>query len=293
MTQRKSLKQILADWLPLIIFILLLMVLWEVTKVIGGSPIRGEENVVLWDPPFRWRFANDLNMPHLWHIAEGFINPASRNGPPLYTLLGDAMLWSFTITLVGFVFGTSLGLIIAIILVHSDTLYGAFMPYIIASQTIPILVIAPMVVIWLQSGWGSVAVIAAYLTFFPVTIAALRGFRSVSSESLDLMHSYGANRLEILLKLRFPTAVPYLFVGFKIAATASVIGTIVGELPSGIDDGLGSVILNYAQYYTTAPARLWATLLASAVLGIGVYLLVVLMERVVMRMGMQSLADEI
>lgn len=285
-------RYFITNWLPVIVLILLLILTWEVTKAIGGSPWRTVEGDVYWDPPVRWKFANDLNMPHLWDVFAAFVRPASRNGPPLTTLLADAMLWTFQVTLVGFALGTLFGLFIAIVLIHSDTLYGAFIPYIVASQTIPILVIAPMVVIWLQAGWWSVAVIAAYLTFFPVTIAALRGFRSVSPESLDLMHSYGANPLQILFKLRFPAAVPYLFVGFKIAATASVIGTIVGELPSGIDDGMGSVILNYAQYYTTAPSRLWATLLASAALGIAVYLLVIFIEQIVMRFGFQKLAEQ-
>ena len=291
-TLNQRIRRLIVNWLPLILLIILLMVVWEATKAIGGSPWRTEVGDVYWDPPVRWRFANDLNMPHLWEIFQAFVRPASRNGPPLTSILIDAMFWSFRVTLVGFAFGTLLGLVIAMILIHSDMLYGAFMPYIVASQTVPILVIAPMVVIWLQAGWWSVAVIASYLTFFPVTIAALRGFRSVSPESLDLMYSYGATPLDILIKVRFPTALPYLFVGFKIAATASVIGTIVGELPSGIDDGLGSVILNYAQYYTTAPSRLWATLLASAVLGIAVYLLVILAERIVLRFGFQTPEDK-
>ena len=275
-------RSFLGNWLPLILFIIFLAILWEVIKLVGGSPIRVEGELI-WDPPFRFRFANDLNMPHLWDIFAAFARPASRNGPPLIVLLLQAMQFTFAVTLIGFAIGTAFGLLISLILIHFKILNRALVPYIVASQTVPILVIAPMVVIWLQAGWWSIAIIAAYLTFFPVVIAALRGFRSVPQEMLDLMHSYAANPLQILLKVRFPVAVPYLFVGFKIAATASVIGTIVGELPSGIDDGLGSVILNFAQYYSTGPSRLWACLLASAALGIATYLLVVVVEKLVVR----------
>lgn len=290
-------RQWRADWLPLLTLIVLVMVGWEVIKLIGGSPIRvnmlfGQPVEWVYDPPFRFRFANDLNMPHIWDIFAAFARPASRNGPPLILPLLEAAWLTLRVALVGFALGSAIGLLLAISLTQSRLLNRALVPYIIASQTVPILVIAPMVVIWLRAGWFSIAVIAAYLTFFPVTISALRGLQSVKPEALELMQTYAASPLQILLKLRLPAALPYLFVGFKIAATASIVGTIVGELPSGISDGLGIAVLNFAQYYTTGPAKLWATILVAGALGISVYVLVHLAETRLLR-GWSRGADDL
>src|SRR5439155_10763181 len=131
-------------------------------------------------------------------------------------------------------------------------------PYVVASQTVPIIAIAPVVVIWLQAGWLSVAVISAYLTFFPVTIAGLRGLRSPDPRALELMRSYAASPRDVLVKVRMPAAAPYLFAALKVVPTAGGVGAIIGELPSGIRDGLGGAILNFNQRYITGSPQLWA-----------------------------------
>jgi NitT/TauT family transport system permease protein len=275
--------------LPLVGLLILLVIAWQVVKLIGGNPLRIDTTLfgapVQWvyDPPLRFQFANDINMPPVWDILAAFGRPATRNGPPLIEPLASAAWFTFRVALVGFALGSSIGFLFAIVVLHSRLLDRFLTPVIVASQTIPILVIAPMVVIWLRAGWWSIAIIAAYLSFFPVTISALRGLRSVSPESLELMRSYAATPWETLVKLRIPSALPYLFVGLKIAATASVIGTIVGELPSGINEGLGALILNFAQYYTTGPAKLWASILVTALLGISVFVLVNLGEMLLLR----------
>ena len=183
---------------------------------------------------------------------------------------------------------------IGVVLVHSRLLQRGFLPYIVASQTVPILAIAPMVVVWLGGrglpGWFSVSVIAAYLTFFPVTINTLRGLDSADPRALELMRSYAANRLRILWKVRIPASLPYLFAAFKISATASIVGAIIGELPASIQDGLGGAILNFNQYYASAPTRLWATNLVAAALGIVFFLLVVAAERAVVRRAPEHVA---
>src|ERR687894_669940 len=120
-------------------------------------------------------------------------------------------------------------------------------------------------------GWGAVAVIAAYLTFFPVAINTLRGLQSADPRALELMRSYAANRWRVLWKLRVPASLPYLFAALKISATASVVGAIIGELPASIQDGLGGAILNFNQYYSTTPENLWATNLVAAALGIAFF----------------------
>jgi NitT/TauT family transport system permease protein len=254
--------------LSFVIVIGALTVLWEVVKVLGGDPSEG------WTPPFQWTVASDLNMPHVWDIAASFVEPAQRNGPPLGLVLVNAGIFTFREAFGGFVFGAVLGLALAIVFVHSPLLERAMVPYVVASQTVPIIAIAPVVVIWLGGGWLAVALISAYLTFFPVTIAGLRGLRSPDPRALELMRSYASSSRDVLLKVRLPAAAPYLFAAFKVAATASVVGAIIGELPSGIRDGLGGAILNFNQFYVSGPPKLWAAIIVAAVVGIGFFALV-------------------
>ena len=251
--------------------------LWEVVKLLGGDPSE------TWKPPFQWTVASDLNMPHVWDIAGSFVEPAQRNGPPLGIVLVNAGIFTFREAFGGFVFGALLGLGLAIVFVHSRLLERALVPYVVASQTVPIIAIAPVVVIWLRGGWLAVAVISAYLTFFPVTIAGLRGLRSPDPRALELMRSYASSPRDVLLKVRLPAAAPYLFAAFKVAATASVVGAIIGELPSGIRDGLGGAILNFNQYYVSGPPKLWAAIMVAAVVGIGFFALVRVAEVLFLR----------
>lgn len=266
-------------------FLLLIATLWEGVKWIGGDPWFAESNPFGIDhnPPFRFKFASNLNLPHLWDIYAAFAEPARRNGQPLYLLLLSASYYTFTESVVGFTIGTLLGLFLGTVFVHYTIFERGCMPYVIASQTVPIIAIAPMVVIWLRAGWFSVALISAYLTFFPVTINTLRGLKSPDPRALELMHSYAASKWQILWKLRFPAALPYIFTALKVSATASVVGAIIGELPSGIRDGLGGAILQFNQFYITAPGRLWATIIASAAVGILFFIIVAIAEAIVLR----------
>lgn len=278
-------RKLIRQTLSFLGLLLLLALVWEGAKWIGGDPWRPDNNPlgIMHNPPFRWKITSDLNLPHLWEIGGAFDNPSRRNGPPLWAVLVDASLYTFREAIVGFLFGSLLGLLLGTLFVHSRLLERGCMPYVVASQMVPILAIAPMVIIWLKAGWLSVAVIAAYLTFFPVTINTLRGLRSPDPRALELLHSYAATPWTILWKLRLPAALPYLFTAFKISATASVVGSIIGELPSGIRDGLGGAILNFNQYYISGPERLWAVILVSAVVGIAFYLIVTLVESLVLR----------
>jgi NitT/TauT family transport system permease protein len=177
-----------------------------------------------------------------------------------------------------------------VLLASFRVLQRGFLPWVVASQTVPILVVAPMVVVWLNpklpdafKDWGAVAVIASYLTFFPVTINTIRGLQSADRRALELMRSYAAGEWRILWKLRVPSALPYIFAALKVSATASVVGAIIGELPSSIQDGLGGQIINYSQYYTIQPTGLWATNVIAAALGISFFLMVLFAEKLVVR----------
>jgi NitT/TauT family transport system permease protein len=253
--------------------VLCLATAWEGVKGIGGDPWRlstddGAPLNVHFQPPLSFAFASDLNMPHLWDIGGAFLKPSHRHGPLLIRVLSAAALFTMGEAVVGFAIGGLLGLALGTVFAHAPLLERSLVPYVVASQTVPILAIAPMVVVWLQAGWWSVAIIAAYLAFFPVTINTLGGLRSPDSAAVDLMRSYAASRWTTLWKLRLPAAMPYIFTALKIAATTSVVGAIIGELPSGRRDGLGGAILNFNQYYISGPAKLWATIALAALLGI-------------------------
>jgi NitT/TauT family transport system permease protein len=245
-----------------------------------------------------WPFPVDATtMPHLWTIAKAFGQPAQVNQPALITILLHKALFTAKEAAVGFAIGAIVGFALGIVLAHSRLLQRGFLPYVVASQTIPILAIAPMVVVWVNpklpgpfQGWGAVAVIAAYLTFFPVVINTLRGLHSADPRALDLMRTYAAGRWSVLWKLRVPASLPFVFSALRIAATASVVGAIIGELPSGLQSGLGGAILNFNQYYSIEPQELWATNVVAALLGVVFFALVVGAEKLVVRRPPESTA---
>src|SRR3954471_2674248 len=226
---------------------------------------------------------NERTFPHLHDILGTLGEPSRRNGPMLIEVLWDAALVTAKKAAVGFAIGASIVFLIGVVLVHSRLLQRGFLPYIVASQTVPILAVAPMVVVWLKAGWQSVAVIAAYLTFFPVAINTLRGLQSAEPRAHELLRSYAASPWHVLWKLRVPASLPYVFTALKVSATASVVGAIIGELPSSIQDGLGGAILNFNQYYSLDPASLWATNVIAAALGIAFFVAVVIAEKIVVR----------
>lgn len=256
------------------IVLVALLVAWEAAKWLGGDPWRIHASLLGLPidyehvPPFRWTFAADLALPHVWTIAAAFFEPSQRYGPPVWQVLVGEALYTFREAFVGFLVGAILGQALGILFVGSRLLERALVPYVVASQTVPLITIAPIVVIYLGASWTSVALIAAYLTFFPVTVAALRGLRAADPRAFELMRASAASPWQVLWKLRLPASVPFLFSALRISASASVVGAIIGELPSGIPDGLGGQILNDVQYYVTGPERLWTTVAAAAALGL-------------------------
>jgi NitT/TauT family transport system permease protein len=228
--------------------------------------------------------ADDRTMPPLSDIVGTLFEPPRRGGEEiLLTILARASLFTLQEAVVGFILGGTLGFILGVIFAHSLLLERGLLPYVVASQTVPLLAIAPMVVIWLGGNWFSVAIIAAYLTFFPVTINTLRGLLSPQPTALELMRSYAATPWEVLWKLRVPAALPYIFTALKVSATSSVVGAIIGELPSGIADGLGRAILNFNQYYATGPEKLWASILIASLAGMIFFFVIIIFEKILIR----------
>ena len=256
------------SWLSALLLLVALALVWEGAKVLFGIP--------------------DQKLPHIATILAEFGAPTRGGAGPV---LGISMLQNASVTfgeaLLGFALGGLLGCALAVIFAASRLLERGLLPFVVGSQTVPILAIAPMVVVGLGQlnapDWLAKAVVAAYLTFFPVTIGMLRGLRSVPHDALDLMRSYAAGSWPTFWKLRMPSALPYLFTSLKIAATASVIGAIVAELPAGSNSGVGVVIINAAQYYKSRPPVLYAAVVVAASIGLLFYGLVALAEKLIVK----------
>lgn len=273
-----------------VVLVVVLLVLWEGGKALFGVPWRSGGQVI-WNPPFRFAFFSDLNLPHVWNIAGAFFKPWQRGQDlTLLQYLAGAALYTWREAAIGFGVGAALGLGLASAFIHSRLLERSLVPYVVASQTIPIIALAPMVVFAVGQSVLAVVFISAYLTFFPVTVAMLRGLRSFDPRALELMRSYASSRRTTYRKLRLPASLPYLFTALKIAATASIVGAIIGEDVGSIKEGLGRVIGTFNQYYITGPEKLWCAIIATAVLGAVFYGCVWAVERRVLRWQIQALA---
>lgn len=266
-----------------VLFLVGLAVLWEGLKVLGGDPYRIDK-VVVWTPPLDIGMASDVNMPHVWVIFERLPQPLTSGADQtLFGYLFDQSLYTLRAAFIGFTIGGLLGIGLAVAFVHSGLIERAFVPYVVASQTIPIIALAPLIVYLVGQNVTSVVIVATYLSFFPVTIAMLRGLRSPDPRALELMRSYAASKRAVLFKVRFPASLPYLMTALKITATASIVGAIVGEGSGSLQAGLGRALVFFSQQYTVAPEKLWGAILFTSAVGIICYALVRLIERRVVR----------
>ena len=262
----------------------LLVAMWEGYKAFGswtGGTWPGTEREL----PVP---SDNLNMPHSYDIVKQLFEPVTRRADEtLFSFLFKSAWFTFKMAFLGFVIGTIVGLALAVVMLRSSWLERGLVPWINVSQTIPLIALAPLVVTWgrgsFLSDTQSVAVIAAYLTFFPVAVNGLAGLKSPDSEALELMRSFAAPWSKTLVKLRFPAARPYLFPAFRLAAALSVVGTIVGEISAGVKGGVGRVVLDYAGKYSTGPERLYGSILAAAALGLFVFGIITLAEKILMR----------
>lgn len=193
-------------------------------------------------------------------------------------------------TLLGFAMGTVLGILLAVAIVHNRAMDKSVMPWVIASQTIPILAIAPMIIVVLNAvgltGLIPKALISTYLSFFPVVVGMVKGLRSPETVQMDLMRTYNASAAQAFWKLRWPSAMPYLFTSMKVAVAISLVGAIVGELPTGAVAGLGARLLAGSYYGQTI--QIWSALFVAAAIAATLVALVGLGHRIVLRrMGVQ------
>jgi NitT/TauT family transport system permease protein len=188
-------------------------------------------------------------------------------------------------TLLGFAMGTLLGILLSVAIVHVRSLDKSLMPWIVSSQTVPILAIAPMIIVVLAAiglvGLIPKAIISTYLSFFPITVGMVKGLRSPDPINLDLMRTYNASGWQTFWKLRWPASMPFLFVSMKVAIAASLIGAIVGELPTGSVAGLGARLLTGSYYGQTV--QIWSALVVAAVMAGVLVGIVGLISRIVLR----------
>lgn len=191
------------------------------------------------------------------------------------------LAWTGRAALLGFLLGAVIGIVLGTALMSSRILSQSLLPYVVASQTIPIVALVPAIMVAIGLGLRSEVLISAYLAFFSITISTYKGLQSVQPLAVELMHSYAATPLQVFWKLRLPAALPFVFTGLKIGVTASLVGAIIAELPSGSAHGLGQSLVASSEY--SANIQLWSTMVGAATLGLGLYALVVLAERVSVR----------
>ena len=225
-----------------------------------------------------------LPAPH--QVLTGFVNSVFAVNPLTPKSLIYHAWVTLASTLTGFAMGSLLGTLLAIAIIHMKTLRKSLLPWIIASQTIPILAIAPMIIVVLGSvgltGLLPKSLISMYLCFFPVTIGMVKGLTSPEVMQLDLLRTYNAGAAQTLWKLRFPAALPFLFASLKVAISIALVGAIVGELPTGAQAGIGARLLTGSYYGQTV--QIWAALLAAALMAGGLVAAVGLAEQLTSRM---------
>ena len=267
--------------------LVLVAVVWEVYKWIGPQ----DGGAV-----FGWTIlprANDQAMPHVWEMLSRYAEPERRgSSTSIFVVVLTGAWFTLRLALTGFVLGTIVGLGLAIVMARFRFVERGLLPYLIVSQTVPLIALAPLVVSWggkLHLGgfewprWLSAAVLGAFLAFFPVAVGTLRGLTSTPPASLELMDSYAASWRQTLFKLRFPAAVPYIVPSLKLAATASVVGVVVAELSTGMAGGVGRLIIEYAREATSDPAKVYTAVFGAAALGLLMAGVVALVDLLTMR----------
>ncbi|WP_183092675.1 ABC transporter permease [Nocardioides stalactiti] len=246
---------------------------WDVYKAVGPA-----EGVLVGETRVLPR-TTELAMPHSWEMLQRFSEPVTglAGAPDAFDAVLDASLFSLGLAARGWLIGVVVGLALALLMSRLRIVESALLPWVILSQTVPLIAIAPLVRRWgseIQIGghvWSSedsVAVIAAYLAFFPVAVGALRGLKSPDRTHLDLMRAYGVGWWRSLLTLRLPSSVPYLLPALRLAAASAVIGAVVAEVSIGLKGGLGRMVIDYAVAASGDPAKPWAPIFGAVVIGL-------------------------
>jgi NitT/TauT family transport system permease protein len=268
--------------------VVLVCALWEAYKAIG-SPDGWSVFGVRVLPR-----ADDASMPHVWQVLQRFGRPesAAEDSSSVAVAVLDAAWFTFRVAMAGLLLGGAVGFGLGMLMDRFAIAERGLLPYVVLSQTVPLIALAPLVVGWggrLHIGaltwrpWMSVSVIAAYLAFFPIAVGALRGLRSPSPHSLELMRSFSASWWQSFRRLKLPASVPYLIPALRLAAASAVVGAIVAEISTGIRGGIGRLVIEYSREATSDPAKVWTAFLGAALLGLLVAGLVALVDLALVR----------
>ncbi len=266
----------------------LVAVLWELYKVVG--PEKGGK---LFGAPILPR-SNDTAMPHVWEMLSRYAEPEQRspNSNLIWFVVLKGAFYSFRLALVGFILGSTIGVALAALMSRFKTMERGLLPYLVVSQTVPLIALAPLVVSWggkvqifgfTWPRWLSASVLGAFLAFFPIAVGTLRGLKSAPAASLELMESYAASWKQTLFKLKFPAAIPFMVPAFKLGASGAVIGVVVAEISTGLKGGIGRLIIEYARQATADPAKVFTAVFGAAGLGLAMAGLVALADVLLMR----------
>jgi NitT/TauT family transport system permease protein len=260
---------------------------WELYKLVG--PDGGGELLGMRVLPR----ANDIAMPHVWEMAKRFgETESSTSDRRIWEVVLDAAWYSFRLALAGFLLGSVVGVALATVMARFGVVRRGLLPYLVVSQTVPLIALAPLVVSWGGKlelfgwewpRWLSVTVLGAFLAFFPVAIGALRGLESAPATALELMRSFAASNGQTMRALRFPSAVPFLVPALKLAAAGSVIGVVVAEISTASRGGIGRLILEYSRQATADPAKVYPALIGAAVVGLAMAGVVAIADHLLMR----------
>ena len=261
--------------------VLLLAALWEFYKLIGPADgwLLGADPEVTGSGMRLLPRANDQAMPHVWEMIGRAIEPVTRapGSLPLGLVVLQAAARSLLLASLGWLLGVTVGLALAVLMLRFRLAEWAVLPFVILSQTVPLIALAPLIRNWgsrLEFGsfqwesWMSVVVIASYLAFFPVAVGALRGLQSPDMIHRELMQSYAASWWATLTHLRLPASVPFLIPAMRLAAANAVVGTVVAEISVGYSDGIGRLILETAVAASSDPAKPWSPIFGAVLLGL-------------------------
>ena len=255
--------------------VLVAILLWEGVKLLG----------TLITLPFE---TSDQAMPHVWTIASGALQPEVRGSDTaVWQTVLIAAVYTLVIAFCGFIIGVGVGLLLAIIMQRFAFMERGLLPFVLASQTVPLIALAPLIVgignriSFGPVQWGqtqSIMFIAAYLAFFPLSVGALRGLQAATPTQVELMRSYAATPRQTLWKLRFPASIPYLVPALKVSAAAAVVGTVVAQISTGDRGGIGRLIIEYARETTAQPAKVYVAVIGAIIVGLMAAGLVALLD---------------
>jgi len=265
-----------------VLAVLLLAGIWELYKALGP-----QKGFLIGDIPVLPR-ANDASMPHLsaiFHTFGEYEVASARNKRTVFEAVSGAAWFTFRIALLALAIGAVVGCALALMMQRFRLAERALLPYVVLSQTVPLIALAPLVSRmgndlsifghpWEK--WMSVALIASYLAFFPITIGALRGLQAATTAQTELMHCYAAGWWTTLVRVRLPTAVPYLIPALKLGAASAVIGAVVAEISIVLKGGIGRTIIDYSQ--TSDSSRVYTAIIGAAALGLAITALVSLLD---------------